>query len=151
MKAFRRRFCCVDTVSQCFKHFLKPFSTIAKAFLKGTYPLRGSFRSFRIVQKLESMSWEFVRHAFWKRSGGWCMHDFYVIHNTIWVFVREWKKALSLFPRDFRRTHPTDPATKGLKNGTCMHIHASQALNNRARKWAFLCHAYSNFHRFDYP
>ena len=37
VKAVKKRLCCV-TVSQCSKHFFKPFSTRSKVFLKGTYP-----------------------------------------------------------------------------------------------------------------
>ena len=33
--SFRKQFYCVDTVSQCLKHFLNPFLTPAEVFLKG--------------------------------------------------------------------------------------------------------------------
>ena len=86
MKAFRKRFCCVHTDSQCFKHFVKTFSTVGEVSLKGAYPFRHfpTVGTFRITEKVIRCLENSQGHTFWKCLGaGWCMHDFYVIHNNV--------------------------------------------------------------------
>ena len=43
MKAFRKRFCCIETAFQRLKHFLNRFLTLAEVFINGSMLSEASF------------------------------------------------------------------------------------------------------------